>query len=70
MNVSRIRAIKARGGRLTGDMVAALIDDDDITFRFCRCGHGGFQHDATSGDSCWVCPCKAFVERDQFPKED
>lgn len=62
--VARIRSIQARGGRLTGDMVARIIDDEDDTFKVCRCGAMGFNHRPL----CQHCDCDGFVERD-YPQE-
>ena len=63
VTIARVRRIQLRGGRLTGEMVAAIIDDEDITFRFCVCGHAGFYHPS---DGCQACDSDEFVEREEF----
>jgi hypothetical protein len=63
--ITEVRRIQARKGRLTGDMVAALIDDADPTFVFCVCGHSGFYH----RPGCQACDCDVFVEREDYPEE-
>lgn len=63
LHIGRIHLLKSKGVRLTGDQVAALIDDADPTYQTCECGCLGLRHREGTGRCARCLRCKEFKAR-------